>query len=94
MAHSPFHGAFQDRGLEADAVGAAVFEDFEGVGVVVVDDDSGPLLDIVRMRVREGGGPGVDGAFLVEDTVVQLPDRVGFIEGFQGQKSAVEEHES
>lgn len=42
-AHSPSHGASQDGGLEAHAVGAAVFEDFKSVYIVVVDDDAGDV---------------------------------------------------
>lgn len=42
-AHSPSHGASQDGGLEAHAVGAAVFENFKGVYIVVVDDDAGDV---------------------------------------------------
>lgn len=53
------------------------------------------MLDILAAP-DEGcrGLPGVHGAFLVEDVVVELPDRVGFVEGFKGQKGAVKEHES
>jgi hypothetical protein len=53
------------------------------------------MLDILAAPDEGCGGlPGVHGAFLVEDMVVELPDRVGFVEGFEGQKGAVKEYES